>query len=320
MHHLTDYVQHMRLTMAMSTTRYEEMMFVGNFLVGLENSRRSANPSRNQEQEQAKYGLPCVAQSPKTICLLISTHQPHHVIRKPSRTTKFFSMVRMSSTDSDAKPTQITKQTTESIEVATYDKTNPVVRLLVSILTFGLNNNAVSAKESDIQIQPPNPTTLPNIGSELGQDQYDLIAVLTRDYANEYFLTGDITDAAYELDCRFVDPTVTIQGLNKWKQSIRNLGYFFVSEGIDANSGAVGNNHGKSKQRLVLIDIEMKDNAVHTKWLLDVLLKLPWKPRIQVHGTTIHSINSRTKRIYRHEERWITSVPVAFQQLFTPSR
>lgn len=43
-------------------------------------------------------------------------------------------------------------------------------------------------------------------------DVAGVMKAIRRDYGREYFVTGVLTDAIYDDNCRFADPTVSFQG------------------------------------------------------------------------------------------------------------
>eukprot|EP00250_Pteridium_aquilinum_P014796 c22203_g3_i4 orf=23-598(+) len=84
----------------------------------------------------------------------------------------------------------------------------------------------------------------------------------------QYYVTGDLTQAIYEDDCRFVDPTTDIRGVDKYVAAVRLL--------FDPNS---------SHHELISIDL-IGPSTIQAKWKLEGYLKFPWHPHIEPYEGT----------------------------------
>ncbi|GAQ82070.1 Histone H2B [Klebsormidium nitens] len=134
----------------------------------------------------------------------------------------------------------------------------------------------------------------------------EVLAALRKDYVERaYFVTGNITDALYDPDCFFADPTVKFTGRDRWKENLRLLVPFLEDPSIT----------------LLRIEPVREGGAtvVSTRWILRTYLKLPWRPYIDVAGGTTHLLNERLQ-VVEHVERWKVSSLAAIKQIFVPSQ
>ncbi|MCO5594803.1 hypothetical protein L7F22_048837 [Adiantum nelumboides] len=126
--------------------------------------------------------------------------------------------------------------------------------------------------------------------------------VIENDIKNgQYYVTGDLTKAIYEDDCRFVDPTTDLRGVDKYVAAIKLL--------FDPNL---------SRHELASIDL-VDSNTIRARWKLEGYLKFPWHPHIQPYeGTTVYHVNDKGL-IASHEETWDISLWTALLQFLTPT-
>ncbi|KAH7282997.1 hypothetical protein KP509_35G055700 [Ceratopteris richardii] len=126
--------------------------------------------------------------------------------------------------------------------------------------------------------------------------------IIENDIRNgQYYITGDLTQSIYEDDCRFIDPTTDIRGVQKYVAAVKLL--------FDPNS---------SYHELKSLNV-IGPNMIQAKWKLEGYLKFPWHPHIQPYeGTTVYKVNDRGL-IASHEETWDISLWTALVQFLTPS-
>ncbi|GFR52643.1 hypothetical protein Agub_g15234, partial [Astrephomene gubernaculifera] len=60
--------------------------------------------------------------------------------------------------------------------------------------------------------------------------------------------------------------------------------------------------------------------VVRAEWRLRTLLRLPWRPLIDIGGATEYTLNAEGNRIVRHVESWSVSGTEALLQMFRPSK
>ncbi|KAL0034678.1 hypothetical protein WJX77_002009 [Trebouxia sp. C0004] len=134
-----------------------------------------------------------------------------------------------------------------------------------------------------------------------------LLACIREDFDKRaYFITGDISDAIYDSNCYFADPTVRFSGLTKWKGNLKLLVPFLVEPEIQLT-------RLESQQGAQLVPL------LQAEWTLQTYLKLPWRPFINVIGATEYSLNAEANQIVRHIESWNITPLQAIKQIFTPA-
>ncbi|CEL99516.1 unnamed protein product [Vitrella brassicaformis CCMP3155] len=117
----------------------------------------------------------------------------------------------------------------------------------------------------------------------------------------QYYVTGDLTPSIYAKDCIFIDPTVTVQGVDTYVRAVRNL-------------------FDPATSQADLLGLEVLDDShIRVEWRLGGSLKLPWKPVVKPYtGRTLYTLNDRGL-IVRHEEEWDISAAQAFLSTFIPA-
>ncbi|KAH8933851.1 hypothetical protein BDL97_18G051800 [Sphagnum fallax] len=135
-------------------------------------------------------------------------------------------------------------------------------------------------------------------------ENVNVLEALREDYKKAYFLTGDFTTALYAHDCIFADPTIQFTGRDKYQRNLKLLVPFFEEPSLT----------------LFSIEEEFEDDTQLIKafWKLRTYLQLPWKPLIEVEGSTLYNINANSK-IVKHVESWSISAKEAVWQIFVPS-
>jgi hypothetical protein len=164
-------------------------------------------------------------------------------------------------------------------------------------------------------LPPPLPSPPPG-------DVAAVVQRITADYGQAYFVRGVIDDGVYEPDCEFVDPTIRFSGLDLWKRNLALLTPFLaapsarllrpIERRLTADRGA---EEGQMKE-------EDEEEAVElvAVWALETWLKLPWRPRIAIEGTTVYTLNADANRVARHVETWDVSAGEALLQLVRPTQ
>lgn len=135
-----------------------------------------------------------------------------------------------------------------------------------------------------------------------------LLAYIREDFDKRaYFITGEISDAIYDSNCYFADPTVKFSGLAKWKGNLKLLVPFLVEPEIQLTKLESQQQGAQQAPRL------------QAHWTLQTYLKLPWRPFINVIGATEYSLNAEANQIVRHIESWNITPLQAIKQIFTPA-
>lgn len=126
--------------------------------------------------------------------------------------------------------------------------------------------------------------------------------IIARDISEEqYFISGDLTDAIYRDDCKFKDPTNVTNGLQKYIDVVKVL--------FDP---------AHSQQKLLGIRIN-GPNSITADWLLGGYLQLPWNPRVvPFTGSTEYTLDG-DGLVAIHEESWSISPITALLETLTPT-
>mmetsp|Transcript_24020 Transcript_24020/g.47163 ORF Transcript_24020/g.47163 Transcript_24020/m.47163 type:complete len:470 (-) Transcript_24020:111-1520(-) len=186
----------------------------------------------------------------------------------------------------------------ESRVLGTYKETPGALKLVIEGLTDGLNAGVSAFLGSEESKEP-------DYSAVTARTAGALLKRIQEDYKERaYFLTGNITGGIYSKDCRFIDPTIAFEGLDVWRRNIRSLKTLTAERQIDLKE----------------IRLDDTNKVIEAEWELSCLLLLPWRPRVRVAGSTLHTFEKRsedgTLRVVRHEERWKVSGWEAFLQLF----
>ncbi len=160
-----------------------------------------------------------------------------------------------------------------------------VVRALVSLSTEALRLVGPKSRPDELPSSPP---------AEAPSSMAEFVEKLEEDFRRMYFVTGDLADELYVSDCVFADPTISFEGLELYKNNLRLLIPFLASPEIGLQ--------GPIEVVDEVVEAGTRRARVMATWTLDTGLKLPWKPRVFVNGTTDYDLVDF--RIVRHVERW----------------
>ncbi|KAK9829722.1 hypothetical protein WJX72_007527 [[Myrmecia] bisecta] len=178
---------------------------------------------------------------------------------------------------------------------------NVLVRTCVSSATYVLRLLRVGAAEhSANQAQP---VTAERIAIAPG-DVAALKACIQADYLDRcYIITGQICDGVYDDNCYFADPTVSFSGLQTWQRNLQLLVPFLEQPSLEL---------------LGLEELPVAsagEPGIKAQWKLQTYLKLPWRPFIDVLGTTLYTLNDDATKVVKHVEAWNISGLQALQQV-----
>eukprot|EP00884_Botryococcus_braunii_P021258 jgi/Botrbrau1/7816/Bobra.0159s0244.1 len=121
-----------------------------------------------------------------------------------------------------------------------------------------------------------------------------------------YFITGNICEGIYAEDCWFKDPTVSFTGLRKWQRNLQLLVPFLEGPSLELRS--LSRSPPSADGAPVL----------QAKWRLRTHLRLPWRPLIDILGSTEFTLN-QSNQVVKHVESWEVSGLEAIAQMFRPS-
>lgn len=106
------------------------------------------------------------------------------------------------------------------------------------------------------------------------------------DNEREYFLSGQVDKLIYDENCVFADPFVSFEGRDRFVDNLQNLGSLI------------------SEYSARPLDYTVGDNAVDTKFMVKLQLKLPWAPVLAWPWGVRCEIDPDTNLIVLHKESW----------------
>jgi len=138
----------------------------------------------------------------------------------------------------------------------------------------------------------------------------ETMATLREDVATrQYFVTGELTEAIFARDCRFVDPTTDVRGLERYLRAVRAL--------FDER---------RSSARLIG-DLRLVDaTTIEGDYRAEGYLKLPWNPRVPPYEGHItwklrpNDGSADAGLIVEQRQTWSISGGEALRETFTPGR
>jgi hypothetical protein len=208
------------------------------------------------------------------------------------------------------------------------------IQLLVNAATEGLRLAGVGGNRPAVSV-PPGPTApLPR------RDVAGVMRLIREDFKKRaYFVTGVLSDAVYDTDCLFADPTISFKGRELWKRNLALLVPFLIDPAIDLVSleqvgGPAGSFLGFPWSPFIdfnfalkggrssagkRADLEIEQVALDARWRLETGLSLPWRPLVILNGSTrylLHPVDAN--RVVSHVESWDISGGEALLLLVKP--
>ena len=130
---------------------------------------------------------------------------------------------------------------------------------------------------------------------------------LAEDYRNEYLWSGKITPELYDERCVFTDPTLSFAGLDVFESNLKNLDPW-IERFVPA-----------PQRRVDLYSLKQTGTTVTASWRMVGALKLPWRPRLDLNGTTTYTLGGAGGRISAYDETWAITAGDALLQLLKPA-
>ena len=151
---------------------------------------------------------------------------------------------------------------------------------------------------------------LKSSGDDARRRAEETMATLREDVATrQYFVTGELTEAIFARDCRFVDPTTDVRGLERYLRAVRAL--------FDERRSSV---------RLIG-DLRLVDaTTIEGDYRAEGYLKLPWNPRVPPYEGHItwklrpNDGSADAGLIVEQRQTWSISGGEALRETFTPGR
>jgi hypothetical protein len=199
----------------------------------------------------------------------------------------------------------------------TYESSDSASKGIVSSLTAVVNAAAPALSPFGNPFAPPRAPSEgegrdhgEGVGAEAAKgppiSPEELLERIRDDYVvRNYLWTGDLDGACFDADCLFNDPTLSFRGFEAYRRNVRGLRPIVeaLTSAPDSASGAASS-IPTTRSDLLSIRIESQEGYIETRWnMVGDLIRLPWKPRVDVVG--------RTKFWYqwRQPQRLITVPP-----------
>jgi hypothetical protein len=138
-------------------------------------------------------------------------------------------------------------------------------------------------------------------------DTSGLLRRIAKDYARSYFVTGDVDGSLYDDDCEFADPTISFRGLALWRRNIKLLIPFLSAPRIEL----------RGPPRRAGTDAAGRQTLL-AEWRLVTGVRLPWRPKIDIDGSTLYVLSADSGLIERHVESWSVDGAAALRLLLRP--
>ncbi|XP_042504998.1 uncharacterized protein LOC122081786 [Macadamia integrifolia] len=133
-------------------------------------------------------------------------------------------------------------------------------------------------------------------------DRTQVVETIKDDFQRSYFVTGNLTLAAYEEDCEFADPAGSFRGLRRFKRNCSNFGSLIE----------------KSNMKLMKWE-DFEDKGIG-HWRFSCILLFPWRPILSATGYTEYYFDAHSGRVCRHVEHWNVPKMTLLKQILKPSR
>jgi hypothetical protein len=183
-------------------------------------------------------------------------------------------------------------------EVSSYTDTDAASKGVVSALTNIFNSSQQQFKvESGARHTKLQPPASPQELQDRIRDDYNV---------NNYLWTGRLDLDCFDEKCRFTDPTLTFEGIDKFKQNTDSL-VPLVEKFVE-------------NYQSILLNIELTDQYVETRWnMVGELNGLFWKPKIDVIGRTKFWYHPKDNLVFFYDESWEVPAYQALLQIVTPA-
>ncbi|KAJ4952674.1 hypothetical protein NE237_029506 [Protea cynaroides] len=157
-------------------------------------------------------------------------------------------------------------------------------------------------------LRSPSNSGVPGMELELTEDEQgvvdrtQVVETIKEDFQRSYFVTGNLTLAAYEEDCEFADPAGSFKGLRRFKRNCSNFGSLIE----------------KSNMKLMKWE-DFEDKGIG-HWRFSCILSFPWRPILSATGYTEYYFDTQSGKVCRHVEHWNVPKMALLKQIIKPSR
>ncbi|CAM8903175.1 unnamed protein product [Rhodiola kirilowii] len=161
---------------------------------------------------------------------------------------------------------------------------------------------SVIRSPQNVTIESPAPATTGGNEVPLVLDRETVVKSIKDDFSRSYFVTGNLTLAAYLEECEFADPAGSFKGLQRFKRNCSNFGSLIE----------------KSNMKLTKWE-DFEDKGVG-HWRFSCVMSFPWKPILSATGFTDYYFDVETGKVCRHVEHWNVPKMALLKQLLRPTK
>lgn len=155
-----------------------------------------------------------------------------------------------------------------------------------------------------------NPTQIARKLNDQRKSTAEMSEIIKKEYANIFWVTGEMDLSLWEDNCTFSDPFSSFGGSGstlRFKRNADALGSLVVNATIKLTS-------------LDIVTNKDKGDVVKIGWIFSSFLNFPWKPILGAAGETSHYLSPVSGKIYKYEERWKSEPWDVVKRLFVPSK
>ena len=192
---------------------------------------------------------------------------------------------------------------------SSYESSASLIKSIVSSLTslsniFALQDDQTESLKKTVERTQLDPPSTPA----------ELLDRIRADYTeNNYLWTGKLDTSAFTTNCKFTDPTISFEGIDKYVQNVGNL--------VPVVQFLLGTEQ-YSESELLEISSNEQDGYIETRWnMIGELNALPWKPKVDVIGRTKfwYQNEDGAVKVYFYDEQWEIPAGLALMQFITPA-
>jgi hypothetical protein len=198
---------------------------------------------------------------------------------------------------------------------SSYESSASIIKGVVSSLT-SITNVFSLLKDAETKLPEQATTTATALNPPI--TSAELLERIRDDYTkNNYLWTGKLDTSSFTSNCKFTDPTISFEGIDKYITNVGNL--------VPVVEFLLGEEQ-YSKSELLEITSNAEKGYIETRWnMIGELNALPWRPKIDVIGRTKFWYQNADKggkarvQVYFYDEQWEIPAGLALLQFITPA-